>query len=310
MASKSNAVLVLAVSFFLGCNGNSHDVIEASGTIEGTDINVSVEAAGKVLTVSVDEGSRVQEGDTLLTIDDADYQLQYRQALANLDAGEAQYRLALEGARKEDILQAEVMFKTAEADYQRMKELVASQTITQKQYDDAYARYISAQQSYEKLFRGLRKEEILAARAHRDQAAAQLDQIAKKIRDCTLRAPVAGTVTLRVVEPGEFVVSSARVFRLTSLDEVDLTIYIPETQLGFVRLGQSAKISIDTYEDKDFEGTVVHISDVAEFTPKNVQTKEERAKLVFGVKIKAKNPDGALKPGLPADARIDVSGNK
>jgi HlyD family secretion protein len=310
MASKSTSILILLVSVFLGCNGNSDDVIEASGTIEGTDVNVSVEAAGKVLAVSVDEGSRVQKGDTLLILDDADYQLQYRQAIANLDAGEAQYRLALDGARKEDILQAEVMYKTAEADYQRMKELLASQTITQKQYDDVYARYISAQQSYEKLFRGLRKEEILAARARRDQAAAQVDQIAKKIRDCTLRAPVAGTVTLRVVEPGEFVGSSARVFRLTSLDEVDLTIYVPETQLGFVRLGQSAMISIDTYEDKDFEGTVVHISDIAEFTPKNVQTKEERAKLVFGVKIKAKNPDGALKPGLPADARIDVSEKK
>jgi len=310
MASKSNMLLTLLVSVLLGCNGNSHDVIEASGTIEGTDINVSVEAAGKVLAVWVDEGSRVQKGDTLLTLDDADYQLQYRQALANLDAGEAQYRLALEGARKEDILQAEVMYKTAEADYERMKELLGSQTITQKQYDEAYARYISAQQSYEKLFRGLRKEEILAARARRDQAAAQVDQIAKKIRDCTLRAPVAGTVTLRVVEPGEFVVSSARVVRLTSLDEVDLTIYVPENQLGFVRLGQSAKIFIDTYENRDFEGRVVHISDIAEFTPKNVQTKEERAKLVFGVKIKARNPDGALKPGLPADARIDVSEKK
>jgi HlyD family secretion protein len=114
-------------------------------------------------------------------------------------------------------------------------------------------------------------------------------------------------VTLRSIEPGELVTMGARLIRITYLDEVDLMIYVPEQQLGLVDLGQKATVSIDTFEGRSFEGRVVYISPVAEFTPKNVQTKEERTKLVFGVKIKVSNPEGVLKPGLPADARIEAA---
>jgi HlyD family secretion protein len=299
-----SAVLVLLVC---SCGDDGGGRIEASGTIEGTDVNIGVEVSGKIARVLVDEGARVEPGDTLAIVDDVDYQLQLRQAVANEAAATAQYRLALEGSRKEDILQAEANFKAAEADYKRMEELIASKTVTQRQYDETYARYVSAQQTYEKAMRGLRKEEILAARARRDQATAQTDMLRKKVHDCIVRAPVRGTVTLRSIEPGELVTIGARLVRITYLDEVDLMIYVPEQRLGLVHLGQTASVSIDTYEGRGFEGKVVYISPVAEFTPKNVQTKEERTKLVFGVKIRVPNPEGVLKPGLPADARINVA---
>ncbi|MDH3251951.1 MAG: efflux RND transporter periplasmic adaptor subunit [Ignavibacteria bacterium] len=298
------AVLVV---LFGSCANDTRGRIEASGTIEGTDVNIGVEVSGRIAQVLVDEGSRVEPDDTLAIINDIDYQLQLRQAMANEAATDAQYRLAIEGSRKEDILQAEAAFKTAAADQKRMEELLASRTITQKQYDETYARYVSAQQTYEKLVRGLRKEEILVARARRDQATAQTDMLRKKVRDCIVRAPVRGTVTLRSIEPGELVTMGAHLVRITYLDEVDLIIYVPEHQLGLIRLGQKAAVSIDTFEGRNFEGRVVYISPVAEFTPKNVQTKEERTKLVFGVKIKVPNPEGVLKPGLPADARIETS---
>jgi membrane fusion protein YbhG len=292
---------------FSSCGDDSRGRIEASGTIEGTDVNIGVEVSGKIARVLVDEGARVEPEDTLAIVDDVDYQLQLRQAVANEAAATAQYRLAIEGSRKEDILQAEANFKAAEADYKRMEELIASKTVTQRQYDETFARYVSAQQTYEKLMRGLRKEEILAARARRDQAAAQSDVLRKKVRDCIVRSPVRGTVTLRSIEPGELVTMGAHLVRITYLDEVDLMIYVPEQQLGLVDLGQKASVSIDTFEKRSFEGRVVYVSPVAEFTPKNVQTKEERTKLVFGVKIRVPNPDGILKPGLPADARIDAN---
>jgi HlyD family secretion protein len=301
------AVVVIGSILLTGCSGNDKNTIEASGTIEGTDVNIAAEVAGKVKELRVDEGKRVVKGDTLLIIDDADYHIQLRQAEANAKATDAQYRLALEGSRKEDILQAEAVYKAAEADYKRMKELLAQQTITQKQYDDVYSRYVSAQQTYHKLVRGFRKTEIDVALARREQAIAQADQLRKKVLDCSIIAPSEGIVSLKPVEVGEFVTVGANVLRLTYLDKVKLMIYVNEQQLGSVKLGQKAQVTIDSAPDKPHEGTVVYISPNAEFTPKNVQTKEERTKLVFGVKIEVENKDGVLKPGLPADARLVIS---
>ncbi len=292
----------------LGC-GNTHDGrIEASGTIEGTEINVAAEVGGRVLEVRVTEGTRVTKGDTLVVLNDEEYRLQLRQAEANLASVESGYRLAVEGSRKEDLVQAEAAFTNAKADYDRMKDLLASSTVTQKQYDDAYARYVSADQTFRKLRSGLRPEEIAGARARRDAAAAQADLLRKRLRDCAILAPAAGTVTLRAVEPGELVGMGSHVIRLTYLDRVKLTIYVNEGELGRVTLGQPADVFIDSFgPDRPFKGNVIYISPTAEFTPKNVQTKEERTKLVFAVKVEVENADGALKPGLPADAVIHVS---
>lgn len=291
-----------------GCSSNGNGSIEASGTIEGTEINVAAEVAGRILAVPVNEGARVNRGDTLAIINDEEYRLQLKQAEANLASLEAAFRLAAEGSRKEDVIQAEAAYTSANADYQRMKELLASATITQKQYDDAYARYVAADQTYRKAKSGLRPEEINGARARRDGAAAQVDLLQKRIRDCAVLAPAPGTLTLRAVEPGELVGMGSNVARLTYLDRVKLTIYVNEADLGRVALGQNADVTIDTFPGKPFAGRVVYISPNAEFTPKNVQTKEERTKLVFGVKIEIENPDGALKPGLPADAVLRTAG--
>ncbi len=307
---RSLVILSAAATLALAsCSNGNRGAITASGTIEGTDVNIGSEVMGKVRELRVDEGTRVAPGDTLVIIDDTEYQIQLRQAQANLESFAAQYQLTVEGSRKEDVVQAEANFKNAEGDYQRMKELLASQTVSQKQYDDAYTRYISAQQTYEKLKTGSRAQEIVNARVKRDYAAAQVDLLKKKVKDCYILAPSAGTVTLKGVEPGELVTVGANLLRVTQLDPVKLTIYVGEADLGKVRLGQKAEVRIDAYDKgKTFNGVVTYISPVAEFTPKNVQTKEERTKLVFGVKIEVQNADGALKPGLPADATIPFAG--
>lgn len=299
--------LPLLALVWSSCSNGNHGTITASGTIEGTDVDIATEVMGKVRELRVDEGSRVAAGDTLVIIDDTEYQIQLRQAVANLESFAAQYRLTVEGSRKEDVVQAEANFKNAESDYLRMKDLLASQTVSQKQYDDAYTRYVSAQQTFAKLRTGSRQEEIVNARVRRDYAEAQVDLLKKKVRDCYILAPSGGTVTLKGVEPGELVTVGSNLLRLTQLDTVKLTIYIAEGDLGKVRLGQKTEVQIDAYgKGRSFDGIVTYISPVAEFTPKNVQTKEERTKLVFGVKIEVQNRDGALKPGLPADAIIAV----
>src|ERR1041384_3939616 len=127
----------LFLSFLPACSGRNGSEITASGTIEGTDVQIGAEVAGKVLQVRVDEGSRVKAGDTLVVLDDSEYRIQLRQAEANLASFESSYRLTVEGSRKEDILQAEAAYKTAEADYGRMKDLLAQSAVTQKQYDAA-----------------------------------------------------------------------------------------------------------------------------------------------------------------------------
>ena len=304
MRPRSIVALILPISL-LGCGGDNSGAIEASGTIEGTDIHVASQVVGQIREVRVREGSQVSMGDTLVVVDATEYRLQLNQARATTRAQQAAYRLAVEGSRREDIIQAEATARTATADYKRMKELLASQTVTQKQYDDAYARYVAAEQTYQKLLAGARAEEIAGARARAEAAEAQVELLEKKVQDCWITSPSSGTVTLQAVEPGEFVTIGREVVRVTYLDRVELTIYVNETDLGRVTLGQSADVRIDSAPERRFDGTVVYISPVAEFTPKNVQTKEERTKLVFAVRLEVENPDGTLKPGLPADATLE-----
>lgn len=304
---KHLPIFIAVVLIATGCSQENQSDITASGTIEGTDVNLGSQVSGQVLQVRVDEGTRVAKGDTLVIIDTTDYVLQLQQAEANEASLDASYRLAVEGSRREDVVQAEAAFQTAESNYNRMKDLLASHTVTQQQYDDAYSWYVAAQQNYQKLKDGLRPAEIKGARDRRDAATAQANLLRKKLRDCIITAPTNGTVTLRAVEPGELVGVGTNVLRLTYLDRVKLTIYVSESELGKIKLGDRASVAIDGQKGRSFDGQVTYLSPVAEFTPKNVQTKEERTKLVFGVKIEIDNLEGLLKPGLPADATIHTS---
>ncbi|MBI5464528.1 MAG: efflux RND transporter periplasmic adaptor subunit [Ignavibacteriales bacterium] len=287
-----------------GCGSDNGKFITATGTIEATETTLSAQVPGIVVQLRVDEGSLVHTGDTLAEIDKEEWRLQVAQSEANLAAAQAQFDLTNRGAREEDILQAEANYKNAAADLTRMQELSRSGTVSPKQLEDAQTRATVTKQTYEKLKRGSREEEIQMARARRDQAAAQLNSLRKKLNDCSITTPVEGTVTKRYVEQGEFVGAGMSIVRIANLQEMDLMIYIPEAELPFVKLGSRTEVQVDAFKDRTFEGKVVFISPIAEFTPKNIQTKDERVKLVFGVKVKVLNPDGSLKAGLPADVAI------
>lgn len=300
------SVLIAALSSN-GCTGNGDkNTISASGTIEATNVTLSAKVGGQINRLTVDEGSAVREGDTLAFIDHANNDIELRQAQANAGAAEALYLLTLRGARREDLIQAEANYNNARGDLDRMEGLLKTNAATQKQVDDARNRYIAAEQTYEKLKRGSRSEEIDMARARRDQAAAQVDAVRKKISDSYVTSPVNGIVTQKLVEVGETVNPNSSVFVVTRMDKVTLRIYVNEQELPKIRLNQDARIFVDAWPDKPVGGRVVYISPQAEFTPKNVQTKEDRTKLVFAVKIEARNPEGILKPGLPADVTLST----
>ncbi len=302
----------------IGCGSNHKGAIEASGTLEATEVKVSAKVPGQIETNRIQEGSQVQAGDTLVILDRSTLELQFKQAQSGFEVADAQYHLLLNGARSEDIRlaeeafrQAEASFKNASDDYARMKELLSTNTITRKQFDDAESRYTiakaqlsSAEQGVEKLRNFARPEDLAAARARASQAKASSDLIKKQLTDAVVVAPVPGTITHVPVEQGELIGAGSVVATISRLDKMNLMIYVGEAELGKAKLGGMADVYIDTYPDKPFPAKIVYISPIAEFTPKNVQTKEDRTKLVFGVKLEIENKEGVLKSGMPADAYV------
>jgi HlyD family secretion protein len=312
-------ILIPILTFILiSCNGNDNDRIKASGNIEATNIILSSQVSGKVLQILKDEGDKVNKNDTVIIIDPETYKLKLEEALAAKEAAQAQFNLLKEGARKEDVKQAEenqkqaqVTFNLAEKDKERMENLFQAKSITKKQYDDAMAnfeitqaRLKSANENFEKVKNLARPEELKQAEANLNRVIANVNLIKKNLNDCYVTSPSSGFITKKFVEAGETAGMMSSLFQVADLSSVDLVIYVPETELGKVQLGQKAEINVDTYPDKSFNGKVTYISPQAEFTPKNIQTQEERTKLVFAVKIKIDNPDFELKDGMPADASI------
>jgi multidrug resistance efflux pump len=151
---------------------------------------------------------------------------------------------------------------------------------------------------------GTRKEQIDAALAQVDVAQAQVDAFAVQLDKLTITAPSDGVAMARSVEPGEVVMPGAVLFEIGRLNTLELTVYVPEGQLGRVTPGQRVNVKVDTYPDRGFSGTVLRLADEAEFTPTNVQTKEDRTRLVYAVVIQLDNPDLSLKPGMMADVEF------
>jgi HlyD family secretion protein len=299
-------VAIFLFSFY-GCGNNDGVIIEATGTIEATEITLSAQSGGQIKRIIANEGNVVRTGDTLLIIDDTDWQFQFEQARAGFEMAEAQYRLALKGAREEDVIQAEANFRNAQSDLKRMEELYRAKSISEKQLDDARTRFTVSQQVWEKMKRGSRAEEISVARSRRDQARAQMASIQKKLNDCNVTAPISGTIIKRFMEQGELAGMGMALYRISDYSSMKITIYVSEVDLPKLKLDQKAIVNIDSFPKRDFEGRVVFISSTAEFTPKNIQTKDERTKLVFGVTVLVPNPDNVLKSGVPADVILNVA---
>jgi HlyD family secretion protein len=307
------------IALLFGCGENGvKEKVELSGTVETTDIILSSQVAGTVQKIIQEEGSRVGDGDTLVIIDPETYILQLNQAEAQRDLAKAKYDLLIKGARSEDksqaaemLNQAEANYQSAKTDFERMENLFENQSVTKKQYDDAKTRLTiaeaqlnSAKQNLKKIENFVRPEELDQAKAAFNAAEANVKLLQKRVNDCYILSPINGQIVKIFVEIGETVNPQSSLVKVSDLSKVEVVVYIQEADLGKVKRGQKAEIFSDSYEDKSYEGKVTYISPEAEFTPKNIQTKEERTKLVFAVKIKVPNPNYELKAGMPVDAVI------
>lgn len=317
---KTQLIILISVYLFIsGCsNNNDKTQITASGTIESINVTVSSKVAGQIKNLNFKEGDKVKTGDLLVELDHDMLDIQLRQAEAGVDLANAQLRLLKSGARREDIKQTEELLKQAKSNLDLAKEdrdraiqLYNENATTKQQYDAAVTRYEvalaqynSARENLQKIKTIIRPEEIEQAQANLKRSISSVDLLKESIEESKIYSPVDGFVSKKFVEVGENISPATSLLRISNLETVDLVIYIPETDLGKIKLGQDAEVKIDAFKDKVYTGKIIFISPEAEFTPKNIQTPDERTKLVFAVKIQIPNPQFELKPGLPADATI------
>jgi HlyD family secretion protein len=310
----------LFIFVFSGCNSNKKNIVETSSSIEATNIEIRAKVTGELQKTFVREGEEVKRGDTLFLIDRREIQLQYNQALANYNSALAKYQTILQGVRIEDkaqlrevVRQAEVNYENARKDFERVKNLFESQSVSQKVFDDAKlrmevaeAQLKSARENLQKAERGPLKSEIDAARSLADAAKSQVELLEKKLNDAVIIAPADGYIALINYDEGELVTAGSLITKIVNLNEVFVKVYVSELNLGRIKIGDEVEIKPDAYPNKTLKGKIVFISNEAEFTPKNIQTKEERVKLVFAVKIRVENPEQLLKDGMLCDVLINL----
>jgi len=325
--SLATALLLLA-----GCNEPPpSNTLRVSGHVEATETRLAPDAGGRILTFTIREGDRVQVGQQVLTLDPRDVELALERARADRQQAEANLRLVLAGARPEDIRQAESQVTAAQADVsasqaelaaaeqdlQRFETLLTSNSGSRKQRDDAAtrrdvakdrlaaaeSRVRVAQQALARLQSGARKEEIEVARARVAAADAQIATLDKSLADTILRSLISGIVTEKLVETGEVIAPRTPVAVVANLDEAWADVFVPEPAVPRLRLGQPAQLFTDA-GGAPIGGTVSYISPKAEFTPRNVQTADERSKLVYRIRIAVDNTAGVLKQGMPVEAEL------
>jgi HlyD family secretion protein len=308
------AAIALAAA---GCAAH-HDpgLITASGHVEATDVRIATKVPGRLVQFTLEEGDKVTSGQTLGQIDRIDLELSLDQAKAEQGQAQADLQLRLAGTRKEEIAEQEarvesarVDLEAAERDRGRMQALLDRGSGTTKARDDASTRRDTAaaqlkatQEALQRLKAGSRREEIEAARARQAATAARVAQIEQQLKDATVKSPVTGVVTEKIAEEGELLQAGASLCVVTDLADAWLTVYVAGPDLGRIRLGQEAEVRTDDGQKR--QGKVRYIASEAEFTPKNVQTRDERVKLVYRIKIGLDNTDGLFKPGMPAEARL------
>lgn len=285
MAKKVIPIILIlgiigTVGYFNVKNKNGQEDGLLYGTVEATQVKLSAEVMGQVLEVSAQEGDTIAKGQVLVKIDDKTLKAQLAQAKALRIAAGGQYQAV------------KATINNVDTNLVRSENLLDVGSISEQQFDmvDTQKKTLAGQKQ--------------AAWGQIKQAEATADLVKIQIDKATIASPIAGVVLQRNIEPGEMVMPGSALLTLADLENCWVRIYVPETDLGKIKLGQKVKLYSDSYPNKHYNGKITMVASEAEFTPKNVQTKKERVRLVYAVKVSVPNPDGELKIGMPVDAEI------
>ncbi len=295
--------------------------LKLSGNIEAHESLVGFKVAGRIVELPVEEGQQVAQGALLARLDDADFKQRVHIDEAAVRVRDLDLNLVLAGTRRQEVKAAQQTMIDAQADLEQKKldngrtqSLFAKDEVSAQERDQAgtalkrsEAIFKAAQQRYNEAVEGSRKEDIAIAQANLGEANANLGLSRVNLSYTVLRAPSAGVVTVREAELGEVVSPGSPVVTLADLDHIWLRAYVAETDLGRINWGQDVTVTTDTYPGKQYHGRISFIASTAEFTPKSVQTTKERVTLVYRIKIDIDNPHHELKPGMPADAHIELA---
>lgn len=274
----------------MSCNGNG-DKADGYGNFEATETTISAEANGKILSFDIEEGKTLKEHVIVGVIDTVQLSLKRDQLLAakNTIFSKSQNVLSQREVLKEKL-------NVAQTDQVRVNNLIRENAATQKQLDDINGQIDILKQQ-------IKSVETQNAPIVNEVKSIEIQilQIEDQIKKSIIKNPVKGTVLIKYSEPNEITSFGKPLYKVADLDEMTLRVYISENQLTSVKLGQKVTTKVDSGEEmKSYEGEISWISHTAEFTPKIIQTKEERVNLVYAVKILVKN-DGSLKIGMPAE---------
>lgn len=297
------------------------DEVTLSGNIEAHESLVSFKVPGRISDLPVLEGQQVEQGALLARLENADYRQKVAIDEAAVGVRKSDLALTLAGTREQEIKASQQAMLDAQADLQqkqidnaRTQKLYAKDEVSTQDRDlaatalkRAQANYKATQERYNEAVEGSRKEDIAIAEANLKEADADLGLSRIDLGYTALHAPFTGVITVREAELGEVMEPGTPVVTLADLDHIWLRAYVAESDLGRIHWGEDVSITTDSYPGKHYHGRISFISPDAEFTPKSVQTYQERVTLVYRIKIDIDNPTHELKPGMPADAHLTLA---
>jgi len=304
--------------FFTQDKEGGNTFIKVSGNIETTEVDVGFKIAGRIVSLSIQEGDWIEKGKVIAKLDDEDLRQRLELARATLRSAQARLKKLLAGSRPEELGEAEATLNQAKFDlenkqahYERIKLLFEKGVLPKETLDNAEAGFKIAKASLQKALEnyqlvkeGPRKEDIEDVRAQVEQAQASLKLAETQLSYTVLYAPISGMVLVKSGEMGEVVNPGTSILTLANIENVWLKAYIPETELSKVKWGQEVMVTTDLRPQKIYQGKISFISSQTEFTPKQIQTEKERVTLVYRIKVDIPNLDRELKPGMPADGKI------
>jgi HlyD family secretion protein len=296
-------VLLLAVggaaAWYYFLRPQETEELTLSGSIEARTVEVGSLVGGRVARVFVEEGDTVQAGQPLVAFEPDLRDLEIAEQRARIaEAGAALARTEA-GPRDEETRRARIDWESAETDRKRFQALFESGVIPRREYETAQVRAAKALETLREAERGGRREDVEAARAALAREEQRLAFLERQREEMLVTAPATGIVEVLDLRPGDLVAANQPVASILEPGQLWVRVYVPETELARVRIGQEARVFVDTYPDRPFRGRVVEVRDQGEYTPRNLQTLEQRSDQVFGVKVRIE-PSPDLKAGMAA----------